>query len=141
MAASADASSPPSLVEQVSAALRPTAQAAHAWGRHVSEEWRTRPYRGAVTDACGFTVGLVDPTWPTCLGLKFRGLCLCVEGDCAACIPNFLRDYYNTPEAVEPFKRCICFDGELFGRKCDEQAKPNEGLGQRRERPCSGAAG
>ena len=107
--------------------MKPKVEEAEAWSMNVADEWRRRPYKGAVCNACGFNLDLIDLTWPTCLGLKFRGLAICVEGDCVACVPNFLLDAWQLPGAVESYKRCICYDGELYFRDPPFFSKPDRG--------------
>ena len=62
------------------ATVKPQLDVATSWGLHVKDEWTaSRSYKGSVMDACGCTLGLVDCTWPSCVGLKFRGMVCCVK--------------------------------------------------------------
>ena len=95
-------------------AAKPYVDSAVAALGYVGREWEQRPYKGSVIDACCCTLGLLDLTWPTCLGLKYRGLCVCVEGDCRMCVPNSCLEEEGVPDALQPQKKCICCDGELY---------------------------
>ena len=55
------------------------------WAGQISEEWQ-EPYNGRIFDACCCTLSVCDPTWPNCLGLRYKGLCCCVQGECTSCI-------------------------------------------------------
>jgi hypothetical protein len=94
--------------------LKPKLEEAKAWGLHVKEEWDEREYKGSVTDACCCTLGLLDCTYPECLGFKMRGMVCCVEGDVLACVPNLPE--WDLPDGIEEWKRCIFYEGECYGR-------------------------
>ena len=101
-------------IDNLTASIMPHIQAADEWVLHVNKEWQDRAYKGSICDACCCTLGLLDMTWPTCLGFKYRGLCICLEGDFRCCIPNSWLDESGLPDAAEPHKKCIFFDGELY---------------------------
>ena len=73
------------LAEDVKVAVGPAMESAHEWAVHVGEEWK-EPYEGKIFHAYGCMLAVCDPTWPSCLGLRFKGLCCCVQGECTMCI-------------------------------------------------------
>ena len=54
------------------------------WSSEVMGEWQ-EPYEGKVFDALFCTLGVVDLTYPSCVGLRYKGLCCCIDGECTMC--------------------------------------------------------
>lgn len=66
-------------------AAAPVLGAAHSWSSNVMQEWQ-EPYNGKIFQACFCTLSLCDFTWPDALGLRYKGLCCCIDGECTMCI-------------------------------------------------------
>ena len=93
--------------------IDPTAE----WGSKVKAEWQ-EPYDGKVALAGCCCISLLDLTYPTCIGLRFKGLCVCLNGECTLCM-------MQTPDAEKPL-RVAEFD--LQGMKPPYFVKDDDGV-------------
>ena len=66
-------------VEKVSVAVGGLAE------KVLAPEWQ-EPYDGKVFQACLCSLGVLDLTWPSCVGIRYKGLCCCIDGELTMCL-------------------------------------------------------